>query len=630
MSLEYLKKATGNSFKSKSKSTQSHSLDQAQFLLAKSGSSTGTPPPTPGSKRLTGSSSLDTPLRPTSDGPKSGHRTVAAMTPLLEAEIKGTTQHVDPGFFNRVVKKRARRTGIDDISIAQFIQNSGLYNSDAKQWNNITKTTVEKDLYPHFLKIFQQVVATFHVKEREVIATFNIKIKHIEGSLGDSKLKTSPDLFFYGSGPNFHPKGLQLELKDKADYRYCASPCEIKTEHNLSEEGVVTQVGVYARQCFIQQGNRHYVYSLVMTEKRVFLLQFDRNGILRGEYVDIHENPVDFVYLILLVSSPNCTTLGFDTSVYWRGDKRYIKTLNEDGKRVEYEIINSEPFFQRRTIRGRGTLCWLGRDPRGILRIIKDSWQAQGRNPEADLLEELKGVPGVGQMIAFEPEKLTIAGLRGMNDKALPSGMVDRLFRRIVLKAYGNQIEDFANPKQFLYAFRDAVAGHKSMWDMNIIHRDISVNNILIGEEGAEEGWRGVVIDMDMAVRWQREHTMAAVDFRTGTRAFQALLVIGSEQDKAKGVVILPHDHMDDLESFFYVFSWVCMGRNQYGQPVKCAVLEHWEGDDLQDVFVHKENFLVSKSVNPKHDEVIHNFGPIFQNLFDGLRVLGQNTEDSC
>ncbi|CAA7262392.1 unnamed protein product [Cyclocybe aegerita] len=539
------------------------------------------------------------------------------MTPMLEAEIKGSTQDVDDGFFNRVVEQRVRRTGVTDASITEFVQNSGLYNNNTKKWNNIKKTTVEKKLYEPFYKIFQKVIAAFKLEEREAINTFNVKIQHIEGDTGDTSLKTSPDLFIYGSGPNFYSENLKLKFEEKADYKYCASPCEVKTERNL-EEKVLTQVGVYARQCFMQQGNRHYVYSLVMTEKRAFLLQFDRNGLLRSKYINIHENPKDFIYLILLISSPNCTTLGFDTTIYWRGDKRYIETLNEKGQRVEYEILKSKPLFQRRTIRGRGTLCWLGRDPDGKLRVIKDSWQAEGRGLESDLLQEVEGVQGIGQMVAFEPEKLTIAALRGMEGKELPTGMADRLFRRIILRAYGQQIDKFTNRRQLLHAFRDAVAGHQRLWDRNIIHRDISVNNILIGEEGAEEGWRGLLIDMDMAVRWQQAATMAAVDFRTGTRAFQAILVISSEMDKADGKILLAHDYLDDLQSFFYVFCWVCMRYTPTGERLKSPPLGDWETGTPSALISVKSAFL--NPIVTEHNELVNTFGQAFQDLFDGLR----------
>ncbi|KAJ3487660.1 hypothetical protein NLJ89_g11691 [Agrocybe chaxingu] len=159
------------------------------------------------------------------------------------------------------------------------------------------------------------------------------------------------------------------------------------------------------------------------------------------------------------------------------------------------------------------------------------------------------------------------------------------------------------------------------MWEMNVIHRDISVNNVLIGADGAEEGWRGVAIDLDMAVFWERELTMALVDFRTGTRAFQSLFVLNSEKDRGKKR-ILAHDYLDDLESFFYVFCWVCMRYDADANLLKDPPLREWESENIMLGYLSKKEFLTSDPIEHDHNEVIDTFGPIFQELFDALRAF--------
>ena len=44
--------------------------------------------------------------------------------------------------------------------------------------------------------------------------------------------------------------------------------------------------------------------------------------------------------------------------------------------------------------------------------------------------------------------------------------------------------------------------GHRSLWiEKGILHRDISANNILLGQDLSDIGNRGVLIDFDMSIR---------------------------------------------------------------------------------------------------------------------------------
>ena len=96
----------------------------------------------------------------------------------------------------------------------------------------------------------------------------------------------------------------------------------------------------------------------------------------------------------------------------------------------------------------------------------------------------------------------------------------NRTATRVTTKSYGLPIHRFTSAVQLLSAIRDAIAGtyvfsplamrtlkcnsgHQRLVgdDIRILHRDISHNNVLIGNDGAKEGSRGVLIDLDMACR---------------------------------------------------------------------------------------------------------------------------------
>ncbi|KAF9547688.1 hypothetical protein CPC08DRAFT_605866, partial [Agrocybe pediades] len=280
-----------------------------------------------------------------------------------------------------------------------------------------------------------------------------------------------------------------------------------------------------------------------------------------SEVIYINEEPVRFVRLILGVCSPSCADAGFDTDIYWSKDGvRFIETLDANQKKAIYRIKNGRPYYYRETIFGRGTVCWAVDE--GLL--VKDQWASAERTPESDLLEKVKGLPFVGQMVAFVTGTST-AKLRGFDNYENEVSETDkkrfrnRFFRRVTLKNGGKPLEDFKTPEEVLYALRDVVQGHKNLWDKGILHRDISTNNILIAHSGTVQQ-RGTLIDLDMAILIDRTSSLARTDFRTGTRVFQSANVLSSAVNSDDRNELYPHDYLDDFESLFYVLCWMAWG----------------------------------------------------------------------
>ena len=65
------------------------------------------------------------------------------------------------------------------------------------------------------------------------------------------------------------------------------------------------------------------------------------------------------------------------------------------------------------------------------------------------------------------------------------------------------------------HIFSFSCPGHQNLWKKGILHRDISINNILLGNRGAKPGNRGLVIDLDMGIWINRTTSLAGADFRT-------------------------------------------------------------------------------------------------------------------
>lgn len=130
----------------------------------------------------------------------------------------------------------------------------------------------------------------------------------------------------------------------------------------------------------------------------------------------------------------------------------------------------------------------------------------------------------------------------------------------IVVSPAGRPLLTFSSVPELLRALRDAIKAHQSLFEANILHRDISMNNIIITNLGEADGYSGMLIDMDMATRISSDGVNEGSGARqiTGTLEFMAIEVLESAYRD------IQHTYRHDLESFFYVFLSICVN---YGWP---------------------------------------------------------------
>ncbi|RMZ89596.1 hypothetical protein DV736_g3180, partial [Chaetothyriales sp. CBS 134916] len=127
------------------------------------------------------------------------------------------------------------------------------------------------------------------------------------------------------------------------------------------------------------------------------------------------------------------------------------------------------------------------------------------------------------------------------------SGPYDnRIFRSLIVSPAGRAIHNYESPLELLEALRDAIKAHESLYRKgNILHRDISENNIIITDPKTD-GFKGMLIDLDLAKELGSGRSGARC--RTGTMEFMAIEVLQG----------ISHTYRHDLESFFYVLIWQC------------------------------------------------------------------------
>ncbi|KJZ68814.1 hypothetical protein HIM_11788 [Hirsutella minnesotensis 3608] len=123
----------------------------------------------------------------------------------------------------------------------------------------------------------------------------------------------------------------------------------------------------------------------------------------------------------------------------------------------------------------------------------------------------------------------------------------NRILSCLVISPAGRVVCDFGTIRELLESLRDAIRAHRSLYlKGGILHRDISSNNIIITNHGRSEGFKGMLIDLDLAK--ERDSGPSGARHQTGTMQFMAIEVL-------RGI---DHTYRHDLESFFYVLLWMC------------------------------------------------------------------------
>lgn len=244
------------------------------------------------------------------------------------------------------------------------------------------------------------------------------------------------------------------------------------------------------------------------------------------------------------------------------------------GEACREGVVNVARYYHHETVLIRGKVDDIQSNVRGGLDIIRASNYRPDR-PEV--------VPGTGTAISLWRGYSGATGLKrtsSQTDATLPPSKrsrsasstkadsstrtyPDRVHRRIVLRDYGKPIYKASSRTALLAAFEGCIVGHESLHRAGILHRDISINNLMINEDNDNPSWPSFLIDLDLAIKEKRDGPSGAKS-KTGTRAFMAIGTLLGEQ----------HSFMHDLESFFWVLFWICV---HYDGPRRHRVVPEFD-----------------------------------------------------
>ncbi|KAJ7823655.1 hypothetical protein B0H13DRAFT_1919551 [Mycena leptocephala] len=379
---------------------------------------------------------------------------------------------------------------------------------------------------------------------------------------------------------------------------------ELKSSNSSANQKLVlTQLLNGAYLIFSNQDNRRFVISTAFMADDIRLFIFDRAGLVTTAPFNLHDDPKSFVRVFAtLMFTNDRAVLGYDTSIIATDAGRFVEVGGVTHRLVKRLFISD-------VIRGRGTVCWHARHD-GQDFVIKDTWTDASRPyTEAEILLKAKDIEGVPKVVAETIVKVN--GVEGrthnLRSNITPttsgklhekcSNIEKRIHRRLVLTPFGHVLSTFASRKELISIFIDTVEAHRNLSQKaNILHRDISMNNIMLvpspqtwksadlpptspslaalagshpldissavkpaGFDAAVPATlgprRGLLIDLDYALvlNPDGERGPTATGHRTGTLPFMALDIL------VDGEELPTHLPRHDLESLLYALIWVCI-----------------------------------------------------------------------
>ncbi|KAF8638658.1 hypothetical protein AX17_002039, partial [Amanita inopinata Kibby_2008] len=286
------------------------------------------------------------------------------------------------------------------------------------------------------------------------------------------------------------------------------------------KSGLNEQIIYRTHFMFISQPNRRFVLNLSIAGTFIRLTQYNRVGVVHGKYFDVQDKENHPRLLRIIIGLMFCApaAIGYDPTIRIERDKKGVPTYYVTADKKEYRVI--EPLYISDSIRGRGTIVWkatsvlddndINDESKWV--TIKDVWADTSRRYEdfylkkardagiEDVIPELvhaesvlfEGIEDTTDRLSFSNHPETIPAEGNPSRKQTRKGKKQevreiRAHRRYVCKGCGIPISHFRSKKELLKAFIDLIQIHERLVKADLLHRDISLKNVMLRKVPNEE-----------------------------------------------------------------------------------------------------------------------------------------------
>ncbi|GBE87345.1 predicted protein [Sparassis crispa] len=270
---------------------------------------------------------------------------------------------------------------------------------------------------------------------------------------------------------------------------------------------------------------------------------------------------------------------------------------------VRYFLIG-RPRFAAHSPTGRATRGYVAYDMETErLAFLKDTWRPDSSkiHPEREVYERLykHDVSHIATLLcggdvgptSDEPQRTCTQEF----DES--KSLLGRIHYRVVVKEVGRPLDDHENSREMLYVIFDALTAHREAWERaEVLHRDISIGNILIDEDPDNPGYHGAVPkvikgflnDWDLCKYKDELDSEPTQKSRSGTWQFMSALLLQFPRKR--------YEVSDDLESFMHVVNWLAL--KWYRHRLRAGITlqqhtadtyDHWARVDGYDLGGHEK-----------------------------------------
>ncbi|KAF8329983.1 uncharacterized protein EI90DRAFT_3061152 [Cantharellus anzutake] len=393
----------------------------------------------------------------------------------------------------------------------------------------------------------------------------------------------------------------------------------------------------YATEAICIPGNRRHVLGLHVEGGTLQFWYFDRAGSVSSTMLDLEKDEHQIVATLLHLSLASKACLGYESFFklsskrggrreWWTAEGHEIEVGGEQYKLVDVIHLASSLYGRGTTVFGAQRLHGPENDlpiPDSV--IVKCAWQPVSKHNEDELfrIAHARGVEGIARLYGSTIVGRLSEGTRGRlcNQRYFQ----DREFRIQVMGPRCMPLYKVKGLDHFKIAFTSLVQAHHDLYGKaGILHRDISINNLMVD---LNDPTKGVLIDLDMAVRDKDPDTNTLLDVPPlpgATLPFRSVELCYPDP--------LPRTrYRHDLESFFFVLLWMALYR--VGKSFD-SHFGHWSAGTWSDIRATKRGFLMLPSITYFSDSMplkMEWILPLWRSLAEGYeaKVVDEETLDN-